>query len=193
MPDFTDAAPSNWKHNFSPAGVFRDYSAAEESFELAAPGKVRHWGEVFFFDSPVRAKVSAERAGDFVSLCITVSTYVSVSCSRCLEQTRVAINGNLRYLFSLRPYSDSEALQETTDAGEEEFLAVSSWDEAINLGELAWEVLITALPSAVLCSEDCCGLCPECGTSLNKTSCGCKRGTGDPRFEALKSLLDDEA
>jgi uncharacterized protein len=25
-----------------------------------------------------------------------------------------------------------------------------------------------------LCSDACRGLCPECGTNLNRTECGCK-------------------
>lgn len=93
----------------------------------------------------------------------------------------------------MRTYPEQDAPQEKTGVGEDEILIVSSWSEAVNLGELAWEALITALPPAVFCLEECRGLCPQCGANLNKTVCGCKKETGDPRFEALKDLLDDEA
>ena len=39
-----------------------------------------------------------------------------------------------------------------------------------------------------LCSEDCQGLCPECGTNLNRGTCQCQRNWEDPRFAALKDL-----
>lgn len=196
MTGYIDAAPAAWKHNLSLSGVYRDRVPKHESFELAAEGKVRHWGQDFSFDSPVSVEVEANRADEYVILDITVSARVSTACSRCLEPAGVAIKGNLRYLFSLRTYLESLGDEQNApdgDAGREEIIPLASWDEAINVGELAWETLITALPGAALCSDECKGLCPQCGANLNKTVCGCKTETGDPRFEALKELLDDEA
>lgn len=196
MTGYIDAAPSAWKHNLSLAGVYRDRVSKRETLELAANGKVRHWGQEFSFDSPVRVEIEANRADEYVILDIAVSARVSTACSRCLEPAGVAIKGKLRYLFSLRTYLESLGQEQDApegDAGREEIIPVASWDEVINIGELAWETLITALPGAVLCSGECKGLCLQCGADLNKTVCGCKKETGDPRFEALKELLDDEA
>jgi len=47
-----------------------------------------------------------------------------------------------------------------------------------------------AEPMRPMCSEDCKGLCPVCGTDLNAASCNCKVTSGDPRFAGLKQLLD---
>lgn len=196
MTGYIDAAPPAWKHKLSLSGVYRDRVTKKESLELTADGKVRHWGQDFSFDSPVSVEIEANRADEYVILDITVSARVSTACSRCLEQAGVAIKGNLRYLFSLRSYLESLGQEQNAaegDAGREEIIPLASWDETINVGELAWETLITALPGAVLCSDECRGLCPQCGADLNKGACGCKKETGDPRFEALKELLDDEA
>lgn len=196
MTGYIDAAPPAWKHKLSLSGVYRDRVPKQESLELTADGKVRHWGQDFSFDSQVSVEIEANRADEYVILDITVSARVSTACSRCLEPAGVAIKGNLRYLFSLRSYLESLGQEQNAqegDAGRDEIIPLASWDEAINVGELAWETLITALPGAALCSDECNGLCPQCGADLNKTACGCKKETGDPRFEALKELLDDEA
>ena len=34
--------------------------------------------------------------------------------------------------------------------------------------------MIMANPAKVLCSKDCKGICPKCGTNLNKEKCKCK-------------------
>ena len=39
-----------------------------------------------------------------------------------------------------------------------------------------------------LCRADCKGLCPSCGTNLNRATCDCTRQWEDPRFAALKEL-----
>ncbi len=45
-------------------------------------------------------------------------------------------------------------------------------------------------PTKVLCSEDCKGLCANCGANLNHETCSCDdEAPIDPRMEALKSLL----
>ena len=58
------------------------------------------------------------------------------------------------------------------------------------LDELVEEDLILDQPSKVLCSEECLGLCPQCGKDLNEGSCGCCQKTVDPRLAALQQLLD---
>ena len=40
----------------------------------------------------------------------------------------------------------------------------------------------------LLCSLDCNGLCPRCGSNLNDGPCDCEPEI-DPRLEKLKDLL----
>lgn len=60
----------------------------------------------------------------------------------------------------------------------------------LDLDSLVTEDVYLALPSRILCRDDCKGLCPMCGADLNEGSCGCKKPI-DPRFEALNGLLRD--
>ena len=56
--------------------------------------------------------------------------------------------------------------------------------------ELAREEILLEVPSVLLCSEDCLGLCPVCG---QKRPCGCapREAETDPRLSVLKQLLSD--
>ena len=40
-----------------------------------------------------------------------------------------------------------------------------------------------------LCQIDCAGLCPQCGTNRNVSSCACVLDAADERFAALRALL----
>ena len=65
-------------------------------------------------------------------------------------------------------------------------------DEQIDLGQLVVEQFLLAIPMKPLCRESCRGLCPECGTNLNMSTCSCVRAWSDPRLDGLKSLLDKD-
>jgi uncharacterized protein len=54
------------------------------------------------------------------------------------------------------------------------------------------EQFYLSLPMKPLCSEDCKGLCPVCGTNLNRDTCNCRRDWDDPRFAALKNLQSNK-
>ena len=59
----------------------------------------------------------------------------------------------------------------------------------IDLDEILSTCLILDMETKFLCSEDCKGLCPQCGKNLNLGPCGCRQEP-DPRFAVLEQLLD---
>ena len=63
-------------------------------------------------------------------------------------------------------------------------------NDRLDLKELVLSDLLLNLPMKHLCREDCKGLCPKCGANLNEGECGCNRKPVDPRFAALRDLLD---
>jgi uncharacterized protein len=60
-------------------------------------------------------------------------------------------------------------------------------DGVIDVDDLAREQIELALPMARLCTEECRGLCPECGANLNHSHCACNIEV-DTRWAALKEL-----
>ena len=54
---------------------------------------------------------------------------------------------------------------------------------------MARDAVLLELPLAPLCSEDCRGLCPQCGINRNVADCECVPA-GDPRWSVLDTLRD---
>ena len=54
-------------------------------------------------------------------------------------------------------------------------------------GEAVREELILAVPEYALCSDECRGICPRCGTDLNSGTCNCQPER-DPRWAELEKL-----
>ena len=56
------------------------------------------------------------------------------------------------------------------------------------IGDILSEQILLALPMKVLCTVDCKGLCPTCGTNLNTGNCGCPKEEFSPRMDTLLEL-----
>ena len=92
----------------------------------------------------------------------------------------------------MRPAEHTDEENEYGQDGEVGLILLDSWEDEIDLSGPIWETLITALPSRVLCSDDCKGLCPQCGANLNKVTCGCTKDNSDPRFDVLRFAMKNQ-
>lgn len=191
MEKYLEAAPKSWKHRLVLSAVPKDGAPYEDSFSVHLDRPVSYWDQIYTLLSDPLVKVEACRSEGRVVVIVSLRTEVGVPCARCLEPARSEIGGVLRYIFSLRRDERQREESEEGQDGEEEMIVLDSWEDEIDLGQLIWEVLITALPGAVLCSPDCKGLCPQCGANLNKAPCGCKKESRDPRFDVLKNFMAD--
>jgi uncharacterized protein len=114
-----------------------------------------------------------------------VQTTLELPCSRCLEPFTWPVDAafDLRYLpQTLNATADEREIQD------DDLSTAFYEDDEIDLGQLMREQFLLSLPMKPLCSEACHGLCPVCGTNLNRGSCDCKRTWDDPRFAALREI-----
>lgn len=140
--------------------------------------------------APVDLTLDIQKLGvDAFGVTGRVTARLEVVCSRCLEPFEVPVDAafDLRYV----------PVAENTGEGEQEIgeddLATAFYREGmLDLIDLMREQFVLALPMKPLCGEDCRGLCPHCGTNLNKGQCDCTPRWEDPRLAALKSLLPRE-
>jgi uncharacterized protein len=98
-------------------------------------------------------------------------------CTRCLTEVLVRADDSLQCLFV---ESDEEGLADDPDV----FL-LDRKSRSIDLRPAVREGWILAVPSFVLCRDDCKGLCPMCGVDRNTTTCACD-ADGDARWDALR-------
>jgi len=120
-----------------------------------------------------------------------VTSELELDCSRCLEPFRVPVD----MPFDHRYLPQSESSEEKPEREiEDDDIEMSYYrDDQIDLAELVREQFYLALPMKPLCAEDCKGLCPQCGTNLNLSNCGCKQVWEDSRLAALKSMSTHDA
>ncbi|MEQ9618722.1 MAG: DUF177 domain-containing protein [Deltaproteobacteria bacterium] len=113
-----------------------------------------------------------------VSVLGKISFSIEAPCSRCLEAVRLDFMPEIKLLIS-----PSDKIRDEEDLDHETY----SGDE-VDLGNYLREQIAITLPVKVICSDDCKGLCTNCGINLNQELCGCDKEWIDPRFAALKKL-----
>lgn len=101
----------------------------------------------------------------------TLEAELILSCSRCLQK-----------------YSSPIKL----DISEDVIKSEMEDEEELYLDDIIVDNIILSLPMKPLCSEDCKGICPQCGQDLNQGECDCEIETVDPRLAKLKEFYNDE-
>jgi uncharacterized protein len=132
--------------------------------------------------------IHVERLEDTVYVRGDVSANVHMVCGRCLKEFDRIIEFPLELAFF--PKEEEAPGEESHEIMPEEMGADYYTDEEIDLAAVVTEHLLLNLPIRPLCSEDCKGICPQCGADLNEGECGCEKKTIDPRMEVLKKLLE---
>ena len=119
---------------------------------------------------------------------------VELECARCLTRYVQALREEFRLVLEPagdRVPAEPEAAQALARDGMALADALGSGcyrGPEIELGAFLREMLALGLPVKPLCREDCRGLCPRCGTDLNRESCGCQETRPDSPFAALAVL-----
>jgi DUF177 domain-containing protein len=159
-----------------------------ERFEQTyAPGQLESTDD-FRVVEPVSLAFDIAKDNQQFRLVGTVRTTLEMPCSRCLELFIMPID----QAFDLRYQPHAQNSGEGEREIEEDDLTTAFYEnDEIDLGHLMREQFYLALPMKPLCRADCQGLCPVCGTNLNKGACSCKREWEDPRFAALKKLKSE--
>lgn len=161
---------------------------AEERFDHVYPaGTFADDRETFTVTAPVQLGFDIFKDHDRYHLVGRVQTTLEMPCSRCLEAFTTPVDAT----FDLR-YQPRAAGADTgeREVQEDDFSAAFYEDEQIDLGQLMREQFYLAVPMKPLCTDDCRGLCSQCGINLNKDTCSCAPGWEDPRFAALKTLRE---
>lgn len=101
---------------------------------------------------------------------------VCTPCARCLEEVRL-------------PY-ETQIVQQISNTAEEAADDTLLYEgNAVEFEPFIKGILRADMPMAVLCSEDCKGMCQVCGGNLNQKDCGCQMEKINPAFDELKILF----
>ena len=158
---------------------------AHERFDKTFPPEAFGAADDYKIAGPVKLGFDIHKDKDQFRLAGTVDTVLELTCSRCLEPFTwpVSSHFDLRY----EPMAKNAGVGER-EVREEDLSAAFYQNDEIDLEQLMREQFELALPMKPLCDAGCLGLCPTCGTNLNRGACDCKREWEDTRFAALKTL-----
>ena len=138
--------------------------------------KIGFEGEVVFADNEVT--VNSNVTGQVLNFAgrLEVSGIINATvktlCARCLAPLYIPL---------------SFEIEETV--GEDEVILDGT---ILDIDDIVNKNILVNMSIKYLCSEDCKGICSNCGTDLNLSECTCEEEVIDERFAALKNLLNKQ-
>ena len=158
---------------------------AQERFERVYAPEQFGKDEEFTVVAPIALAFDIFKDKQQYRLVGRVQTMLELPCGRCLEPFTTPVD----QAFDLRYHPHTLNTGEGERELEEDDLTTAFYEhDEIDLGHLMREQFYLSLPMKPLCREECRGLCPVCGTNLNRGTCACTRDWDDPRLAALKKL-----
>lgn len=135
--------------------------------------------DAVFFDVSVKGEIV--NIGDVLELSAKACGKFRTECARCLKP--------LETDFSIE---FTEMLKNADEEMSDGDAVVVFEGHTVELSDVIRSNILVNLSTKYLCSEDCKGLCPTCGTDLNEACCNCEKEYIDPRLEGLKKLLENQ-
>lgn len=139
--------------------------------------------------SPIELDIRLESVLEGVLVTGTADLVVGAECSRCLEPFDWHEEVELTELFRYPATDARGAIVEEEDESEDPLPVLE--DDLIDLQPVLRDAVVLDLPLAPLCSEDCLGLCPDCGVRLEDDPQHAHE-TSDPRWAALAALAEPD-
>jgi uncharacterized protein len=157
-----------------PAGTMREYEIDDD---IVVEGERQHLtGQVRFDRTPRGILVRARMHGD-----------KNDECSRCLKPLSYGVDIEVEEEYFPTVDINSGTRFELEEGEDPDAYRIDT-RHVIDLAVPAREYWSIALPMAPVCSEDCPGLCPECGADRTAGEHVCRADQGDARWSKLADL-----
>ena len=138
-----------------------------------------------FSQAAIRGAVNLSKHGHDILVRGHLEGELSLACGRCLEPFAAPVEADFDLILIPGPVSEASA---EVELSEDELDLDFYVGETVDLEAIIREQIILMLPLKPLCREDCRGLCPICGSNLNRESCSCQVNQNDSPFAKLAKL-----
>ena len=151
-------------------------------------------GEIDFEESQFRqiSQLHTEGTAELLSNTLgeirvegTLQVEMEVQCDRCLEPTRYPMDSGYNLFYRPAP-----KLVPGHDIAIDEGEAQIGFYEGhgLELADVVREHVLLSVPMQLICSEDCAGICPQCGVNRNVSHCDCHAQPVNEVWAALKDF-----
>lgn len=157
------------------ASVLKNDGASKMFSGNVELGTFDYMGSTLAFEEPVRVDGKVFNIGGTLEISAQITGKYVTDCSRCGEKVEADLSAEL-----------FESVDDEFSDIDEECIVVSG--NVIDISGSIDACIFNSIPMQFLCREDCKGLCPQCGTDLNKNKCNCEDEVYDPRFAIFRNL-----
>src|SRR5512139_1018498 len=130
--------------------------------------------------SPLQARLRIDKKGAEGLVTGVVSGDVELHCSRCLKNFSMALRSPMNVVY--RPAEEITKEEHQHELRGDELETGFYRNDILDTDELMLEQVLLVVPMKPLCSPECKGICPKCGTDLNLDGCQFDGKETDPRF-----------
>ena len=159
-------------------GTSLEYDIHEEDIQLDEDLKVV---------GPIDGHVRIRRTNQGLLVDGWVDLTLELTCTRCLKTFEQPMH--VPFMEQFYPTVDILTGVALPPSEEEDAFPIDDHHQ-VDLTEAIRQQVLLALPMVTLCSEDCKGLCSQCGHDLNLGPCDCQPEV-DTRFSVLEKLLQN--
>src|ERR1700761_2646000 len=153
-------------------------AAREETRTIPAPDNLQVELAGVPASAEVELDVRLEAVHEGVLVTGTATAPVTGECARCLEPLTSSVEASFQELYHYEPSPEED---------DEDLLLLDG--DLLDVEPVLRDAVVLALPLAPLCSDDCAGLCPECGVRLADAGPGHQHDDEVlPEWEALRQL-----
>jgi uncharacterized protein len=132
------------------------------------------------FVGTLKAEVELSKSHSEIILNVDVKVNINCECDRCTTEFMQEINPvyQIVYFFSNEPegIADANVVYLHPDA------------DKIDISPEIRDYVLLTVPMKRLCTEECKGLCSNCGKNLNEGDCKCEGANIDSRWLPLQDL-----
>ncbi len=133
----------------------------KKEFDYSIPGSEFPKNDSYAFNGDVQVSGSFYNRADVVHLDYSVRFTLNIVCDRCLKELEREYSFDYKRIVVKNVNSDND-----------EYIIAEN--DKVDVNEIALSDLLLSLPTKMLCSDDCEGLCPVCGCDWNESECNCQ-------------------
>jgi uncharacterized protein len=163
------------------SSILKEFGGKIEVCGEVEVGELEFYGQVYTFKDPLKVKGVISNNGKTLVLTADVEALMGTQCARCLDDIEVDAGFSMEEHF---------VRSEDNVVHDDETIVFEGY--TIDVDEAVIDDLVMNIDGRYLCSEDCKGLCPQCGKNLNEGECDCNNEYVDPRWAGLADLIDKD-